>query len=44
MFGHYKELVCMFSPQSATHELPKGFSSKCRNVGMLTIDYTWKDF
>ncbi|WP_075981778.1 YkgJ family cysteine cluster protein [Bacillus massilinigeriensis] len=44
LFGYHKDLVCMFHPQLATKELPKGFSAKRKNERMLTLDITWNDF
>jgi uncharacterized protein len=40
-FGHYKNLVCFRNPKAASE---KSYSTNEKPVGILSVDYTWKDF
>ncbi|MDN3016461.1 YkgJ family cysteine cluster protein [Paenibacillus sp. BSR1-1] len=40
-FGYYKHLVCFRNPAAATKE-PEPLTEEF--VGMLSVDFTWKDF
>lgn len=42
MFGYHKDLVCFRKPGLAIKDTEK--SSKEKHVGILTFDFTWKDF
>ncbi|WP_232699112.1 YkgJ family cysteine cluster protein [Brevibacillus daliensis] len=42
MFGYYKELVCFREPDLATKSIEG--TDKKEHVGILTLDFTWKDF
>lgn len=41
MFGYHKDLVCFRKPNLATKEK---ITIKEKHVGMLSIDFTWRDF
>ncbi|WNB90923.1 YkgJ family cysteine cluster protein [Bacillus sp. NEB1478] len=41
-FGYYKELVCFRKPAIATKNINPSFSEN--HIGILTLDFTWKDF
>jgi uncharacterized protein len=40
-FGHYENLVCFRNPKVATE---KSYLTNEKPVGILSVDYTWKDF
>ncbi|WP_083953067.1 YkgJ family cysteine cluster protein [Heyndrickxia acidicola] len=40
MFGLYKGMACFRKPELAT----KNQTAPEKNAGILSIDYTWKDF
>jgi len=42
MFGFYKELTCFRKPELATKKMNQ--PAKEKHVGVLTVDFTWKDF
>ncbi len=42
MFGYYKELVCFRNPAVATKSMDT--STIAKHIGILSLDYTWKDF
>jgi Fe-S-cluster containining protein len=41
MFGYHKDLVCFRKPELATKEK---VTFKERQIGYLSIDFTWKNF
>ena len=41
-FGYYKELVCFRKPELATKKM--NTSVKEIHIGILSVDFTWKDF
>jgi len=42
MFGYYKGLTCPRKPELATKTIVH--SNKENHVGILSLDFTWKDF
>jgi len=42
MFGYYKDLVCFRKPGLATKYMEQPVKEK--QVGILTLDFIWKDF
>jgi Fe-S-cluster containining protein len=40
-FGHYNNLVCFRKPEAAATE---NWLAKETHAGILTVDFTWKDF
>ncbi|KPN96485.1 YkgJ family cysteine cluster protein [Lysinibacillus sp. ZYM-1] len=42
MFGYYQELVCFRNPVVATKTMKTSTFEK--HIGILSIDYMWKDF
>ena len=40
-FGHYSNLICFRKPDAAA---PSQWVAKEKPVGVLSVDFTWKDF